>query len=216
VGHTIETRFWITPIEAAGVCRAHLGGGQTRRYRGLVTVSSALAEEQPLDSGLVARMAEGDVVALAALYQRHSRAVFALARSILRSAQEAEDLTHDVFLEAWRRSDEYSEERGSVRAWLFVRARSRALDRLKSAGHSLRAVVESAPRATPTSLVERYRLRERLSKMPELQQEVLILGYFEGLTTSEIAERLGVPVGTVKSRTRLALELLRKRFGAGE
>jgi RNA polymerase sigma-70 factor (ECF subfamily) len=178
-------------------------------------VSSAQAEQQPLDSGLVARMAEGDVVALAVLYERHSRAVYAVARSVLRSSQEAEDLTHDVFLEAWRRSDEYSEERGSVRAWLYMRTRSRALDRLKAAGHSLRAAVEPSPRATPTSLVERYRLRERLSKMPDILQQVLILGYFEGMTTSEIAERLGVPVGTVKSRTRLALEALRKRFGAG-
>jgi RNA polymerase sigma-70 factor (ECF subfamily) len=178
-------------------------------------VSSPRAE-QPLDSGLVARMAEGDVVALALLYERHSRAVYAVARSVLRSSQEAEDLTHDVFLEAWRRSDEYSEERGTVRAWLSMRTRSRALDRLKSAGHSLRAAVEQSPRATPTSLVERYRLRERLSKMPDTLQQVLILGYFEGLTTSEMAERLGVPLGTVKSRTRLALEALRKRFGAGK
>jgi RNA polymerase sigma-70 factor (ECF subfamily) len=161
-------------------------------------------------------MADGDIVALAALYQRHSRSVFALARSMLRNAQEAEDLTHDVFLEAWRRSDEYSEERGTVRAWLFMRTRSRALDRLKAAGRSLGAWVETSPRATPTSLVDRYRLRERLSKMPDMQQQVLILGYFEGLTTSEIAERLSVPVGTVKSRTRLALEALRKRFGAGK
>jgi RNA polymerase sigma-70 factor, ECF subfamily len=178
-------------------------------------VSSAHVEE-PLDSGLVARMAEGDVVALAALYQRHFRSVFALARTMLRDAQEAEDLTHDVFLEAWRRSDDYSEERGTVRAWLSMRTRSRALDRLKSAGHSLRAGIESSPRATPTSLVERYRLRERLSKMSDMQQQVLVLGYFEGLTTSEIAERLGVPVGTVKSRTRLALDVLRKQFGAAK
>lgn len=159
-------------------------------------------------------MAEGDVASLSALYTRYSRSVFALARSMLRNAQEAEDLTHDVFLEAWRRSDEYSEARGTVRAWLFMRARSRALDRLKAAGRSLDAWVDAAPRATPTSLVDRYRLRERLSKMPEAQQQVLVLGYFEGLSTVEIAERLRIPAGTVKSRTRAALDGLRKVLGA--
>lgn len=173
-----------------------------------------LADEVP-DPDLLARMTEGDVVALAALYRRHSRSVFSLARTMLRSAQEAEDLTHDIFLEAWRSCAEYSAGRGSVRAWLFMRARSRALDRLKSVGRALGAVMESVPRATPTSLVDRYRLRQRLSKMPEAQQQVLILGYFEGLSTVEIAERLGIPAGTVKSRTRAALEALRQKFGAG-
>lgn len=158
-------------------------------------------------------MAEGDLVALSALYTRYFRSVFALARSMLRSTQEAEDLTHDVFLEAWRRSDEYSEARGTVRAWLYMRARSRALDRLKAAGRANDVRVDAAPRATPTSLVDRYRLRERLSKMPEAQRQVLILGYFEGLTSLEIAERLRIPAGTVKSRTRAALDGLRKALG---
>lgn len=171
-------------------------------------------EEQSRDAGLVKRMSEGDPVALDALYQRHFRGLYALGQVMLRNAHEAEDLTHDVFLEAWRRSAEYSAERGSVRAWLFMRARSRALDRLKAAGRGLGAVVEAVSRATPNSLVERYRLRTRLSKMPETQQQVLILGYFEGLTTVEIAERLSIPEGTVKSRTRAALAALREKFVA--
>lgn len=73
-------------------------------------------------------------MALAELYQGHFRSLHALARNMLEDTEEAEDLTHDVFLEAWRRCAYYSEERASVRAWLFMRARRRALDRLKSAG----------------------------------------------------------------------------------
>jgi RNA polymerase sigma-70 factor (ECF subfamily) len=167
------------------------------------------------DSELVARMAAGDRSAVAALYARHVRSLYALARSMLKSPQEAEDLIHDVFLEAWRRSADYSEERGTVRAWLFMRARSRTLDRLKSAGRPLAVLNEPmAASALPALAGDHGRLRELLSAMPEVQQQVLILGYFEGLTTVEIAERLGIPAGTVKSRTRAALGALRNVLGS--
>jgi len=170
---------------------------------------------EPSDAALVGRMAAGDRSAVAALYARHVRSLLVLARAMLKSAQEAEDLIHDVFLEAWRRSADYSEERGTVRAWLFMRVRSRALDRLKSAGPVLAvgtvpAGVVSAPSG------DRQRLSELLSKMPEPQQQVLFLGYFEGLSTLEIAERLGIPAGTVKSRTRAALSALRNVLGAND
>lgn len=170
---------------------------------------------EPSDSALVARMAAGDRSAVAALYARHVRSLYALARSMLKSPQEAEDLIHDVFLEAWRRSADYSEERGTVRAWLFMRARSRALDRIKSAGRPL-AVLHEPPAApaAPALTGDHGRLRELLSAMPEVQQQVLMLGYFEGLSTVEIAERLGIPAGTVKSRTRAALGALRNVLGS--
>lgn len=134
---------------------------------------------------------------------------------MLKSPQEAEDLIHDVFLEAWRRSADYSEERGTVRAWLFMRARSRALDRIKSAGRPVAASTEPiAAVAAPALADDHGRLRELLRAMPEVQQQVLILGYFEGLSTVEIAERLGIPAGTVKSRTRAALGALRTVLGS--
>jgi RNA polymerase sigma-70 factor, ECF subfamily len=170
---------------------------------------------EPSDSVLVARMAAGDRSAVAALYARHVRSLYALARGMLKSPQEAEDLIHDVFLEAWRRSADYSEERGTVRAWLFMRARSRALDRIKSAGRPLAVLNEPmAASAVPALAGDHGRLRELLSAMPEVQQQVLILGYFEGLSTVEIAERLGIPAGTVKSRTRAALGALRNVLGS--
>lgn len=174
--------------------------------------------EEPSDVALVMRMAQGDRSAVAALYERHARDLFGYAQGVLRNRQEAEDLMHDVFLEAWRRSGDYSAERGSVRAWLLVRVRSRALDRLKSAGRS--RVVSAADdeerqpfTALPFSVGDQRRLREILSRMPEAQQDVILLGYFEGLSTTEIAERLSIPAGTVKSRTRAALTSLRTVLG---
>jgi RNA polymerase sigma-70 factor (ECF subfamily) len=158
-------------------------------------------------------MAAGDRGAVAELYARHVRALFVLARSMLKNQQEAEDLIHDVFLEAWRRSADYSAERGTVRAWLFMRARSRALDRLKSAGRPL-TVLSDTVCPSPSASDDQGRVRDLLSKMPVIQQQVLILGYFEGLSTSEIAAKLGVPAGTVKSRTRAALGALRTILGA--
>ncbi len=169
------------------------------------------------DAALVARMVQGDRGAIASLYERHVSCLLALAQSLLRDRREAEDLIHDVFLEAWRHCADYSAERGTVRTWLSIRTRSRALDRLKAA----------RPRQTESADLERlegartmdvdahamlgdqHRLRQTLSQMPEAQQEVIVLGYFEGLSTTEMASRLGIPAGTVKSRTRAALSTLR-------
>jgi RNA polymerase sigma-70 factor (ECF subfamily) len=161
-------------------------------------------------------MAAGDRSAVAVLYARHVRSLLVLARGMLKSAEEAEDLIHDVFLEAWRRSADYSEERGTVRAWLFMRARSRALDRLKSTRPAALVWTEAMPAVTPSPWADQQALRELLSRMPETQRQVLMLGYFEGLSTSEIADRLGIPAGTVKSRTRAALAALRNVLGTND
>jgi RNA polymerase sigma-70 factor (ECF subfamily) len=176
--------------------------------------------EGPSDVELVARMVQGDRSAVAVLYERHKLPLFGLARGMLRNAAEAEDLLHDVFLEAWRRSADYSEERGSVRAWLILRTRSRALDRIKSAGRPRQAAASGAldPPLQHTTLAEssdQRRVRELLAQMPETHRQVVLLGYFEGLSSSEIGERLGIPIGTVKSRTRAALEALRDVLGKG-
>jgi RNA polymerase sigma-70 factor (ECF subfamily) len=186
------------------------------RTRGSIVFSVGASNEPPeqlSDSALVARMAAGDRSAVAVLYARHVRALFTIARGMLKNHEEAEDLIHDVFLEAWRRSGDYSEERGTVRAWLFMRARSRALDRLKSTARAASVLGDSLS-AAPAPMGDQRRLRELLSKMPLVQQQVLLLGYFEGLSTAEIANRLGIPAGTVKSRTRAALGALRSVLGS--
>jgi RNA polymerase sigma-70 factor, ECF subfamily len=181
-----------------------------------VSVDSPPLDSNDADVDLVARMARGDRSAVAELYERHAGRLLALAHGILRSQQEAEDLIHDVFLEAWRRSTDYERERGSVRTWLVLRTRSRCLDRIKS---GRRATLSESPEehaevmSAPDHEPDQGRLHQILSSMPEPQREVIRLGYFEGLSTAEIALRLGIPAGTVKSRTRAALSSLRTVLG---
>lgn len=163
-------------------------------------------------------MARGDRQALAKLYDRYGGPMLALAQRIVGRGVEAEDVIHDVFLEAWRHSADYDEARGSVKAWLLLRARSRALDVQKSARVSKQATaLDDAwlaelgdPSRDTTATADQSRVRQVLLALPSDQREVLLLGYFEGLSSSEIAERIGIPTGTVKSRVAAALATLRQ------
>ena len=169
------------------------------------------------DEALVRAIANGDTHALAALYDRHAPLMLGLARRIVIGKPEAEDIVHDVFVEAWRRAADYDENRGSVKAWLLLRTRSRAIDFRKSAGVARTVPTGDAdwlatladPRADGSEGPDRARLRQRISTLNAEQREVLWLGYFEGLSSSEIAIRIGVPIGTVKSRVAAALGALR-------
>jgi RNA polymerase sigma-70 factor (ECF subfamily) len=173
------------------------------------------------ESQLVKAMARGDTDALARLYDLHAPLLLALVRRIVARPEIAEDIVHDVFLEAWRRSADYDAERGSVRTWLALRARSRALDYKKSSAVS-RSVSLGEPRTMDrllgaaddaTLAPDRARVRAALLDLPEDQHRAVVLGYFEGLSSSEIAERMGCPVGTVKSRVAAALTRLRSVLG---
>jgi len=177
------------------------------------------------DAALVGRMARGDRPALSALYTRHAPRVLALAMQILHDRAEAEDVLHDVFLEAWQKAATYSEERGTVGAWLSLRARSRSIDRRRSAPHARSVSLEALgadgppdPSVDPARIQDHRRLGKAFAVMTTDEQQVIVLGYFEGLSSSEIAEQLGAPVGTVKSRTRSALQKLRTVLsdGSGE
>jgi RNA polymerase sigma-70 factor (ECF subfamily) len=166
------------------------------------------------DCELIRRVAGGDRAALGLLYDRYAPIVLALGQKILRSRREAEDLLQDVFLEAWRQAGDYEPSRGSVRTWLVLRTRSRALDRCRNAWSRTVPLDTSSERegesaAEPALQADHERLRRVLATLPEEQRQVLELGYFEGLSSSEIAERLGVPVGTVKSRVAAAMAKLR-------
>jgi len=170
------------------------------------------------DEELVERMSRGDRAALGVLYERHAPRLRGLALLILRDAGEADDVLHDVFIEAWRRAADYSASRGTVAAWLALRLRSRAIDRMRA--RKIRgdgdAVLELRPSGDPIAdsvrTLNRALLHGLLASMSEAEQQVLVLGYFEGLSSSEIGERIGVPVGTVKSRVRSALAKLRRAF----
>ncbi|MBC7977552.1 MAG: sigma-70 family RNA polymerase sigma factor [Myxococcales bacterium] len=164
------------------------------------------------DESLVVAMAGGDRAALATLYARHAGLLLGLALRIVREKREAEDLLHDVFLEAWRSAKDFDPKRGRVRTWLAIRMRSRALDLQKSARVSrntgdagLDVMVDEAEGSSP----DHGRVRTALSELGSDQRRVLELAYFEGLSCTEIAERVAIPVGTVKSRIAAGLDRLR-------
>jgi RNA polymerase sigma-70 factor, ECF subfamily len=170
------------------------------------------ADDSAIDAALVAQMATGDRDALASLYERHAGILLGLAMRIVRDRREAEDLLHDVFLEAWRSAKDFDPKRGRVRTWLAIRMRSRALDLQKSARVSrnagdagLETLVDDHDGTSP----DHARVRTALSELGPEQRKVLELAYFEGLSCTEIAARVDIPVGTVKSRIAAGLDRLR-------
>lgn len=166
-------------------------------------------------------LAAGRHDALAHLYDRYSVLLLAVGMRIVPSRTDAEDILHDVLVEAWRSASQYDASRGSVRAWLVTRMRSRCLDRQKSAVVSRSVPLDSAgperaaPVADPLQGEDTTRLIAALNDLPPEQRDVLQLGYFEGLSCTEIADRIRVPVGTVKSRTAAALGKLRVALAQG-
>jgi RNA polymerase sigma-70 factor (ECF subfamily) len=182
----------------------------------------AATSEREADAGLVAAIARGDREAFGALYDLHAPIVLGLAKRMLRDQATAEDLVHDVFLEVWRHAAEFDAARGSVRAWLVVRTRSRALDRLGRSARDARAVdrvaIDGEDAAMPRgqAAVDGARMRGLLADLPDELRAVLDLAYFEGLSASESAERLGIPTGTVKSRLARALDQLRRALAPRE
>jgi len=176
------------------------------------------------DVAIVRALAKGDSKALASLYDKYASLLLAVGQRVLGNQREAEDLLHDVFLEVWKRAADYDRARGSVRAWLLMRMRSRALDRKRAQGRS-RVVLaengqlpesETGPGDDPSLAPDRAVVRRALAELPNEQRVVLELGYFEGLTSSEIATEVQIPVGTVKSRVARGLSQLRANLSGGE
>jgi len=182
---------------------------------------------QQLDSDDLRALARGEQQALARLYDRHAPILLALGIRLLGERREAEDIVHDCFVEAWRHAGEYDPTRASVKTWLVLRMRSRCLDRLRSAGHTRRESLTGREEATLNQAssggditasrenyrVDAHRLMSVLADLPHDQREVIILGFFDGLSSSEIAAALGIPIGTVKSRVRSAMVRLRSALG---
>ncbi len=182
----------------------------------------AMAWPGGTDELLVAAMAGGSdepaaADALSELYQRYGGLLLGLALRILRNTAEAEDLVHDVFLEAWKNAAGYDPARASVRTWLTVRMRSRALDVIKSARIKRNAGAEPlvsvlSPTLGMPDIHANTTLHRALAGLSNEQRAALQLAYFDGLSCAEIAERERIPVGTVKSRTANALAKLRLVF----
>ena len=179
------------------------------------------------DAQLMTLIAEQSRPALETLYVRYSNTVYSLAMHMLRDGGKAEEVTQDAFFNVWRRAGSYNSGRGSVTAWLFSIAHNRTIDELRKRrrdqshvqhGVDLTNKAEesdggSDPMRYATLQFDKGQLKEALFTLRPEQREIVVLAYFGGLTHSEISKQLGQPLGTVKTRMRLALKKLRSVLG---
>jgi len=152
-----------------------------------------------IGADLVRQMAAGDRDAFAVFYDHYAPVVFPLILRIVRERADASDVLQEVFWEAWRDAPAYDSTRGSPEAWMVTRARTRAIDRIRSTRRWSETFVAPLDEGIAA-----------LDRLPEAQREVIELAYYTGLTQTEIAERLKQPLGTVKTRIQLGLERLRE------
>jgi RNA polymerase sigma-70 factor (ECF subfamily) len=198
---------------------------------------------QPSDEDLVHEVVGGSQAALAAIYDRHVDAVYATASRLTADRQVAEEVVQETFLALWNRAELFDARMGSLAAWLHTIARNRTVDRLRAAGRRPNlvplssatgndegdaaaldrivlsgtvlggATVDLGPEGELAATELRQVLRDALAELPESERTAIELAYREELTQTEIAERLGWPLGTVKTRTRRALQRLREDLG---
>jgi len=166
------------------------------------------------DAALIERARNGDRAAFGVLYDRFSPILLGTAIRFFRDRREADDLVHDVFLEAWQHVREYDATKGSIRTWFLLRLRSRALDRLgRAEARRTRSLEDDVDQIEPavvpgTDAIDVIAVRRALDGLDQDVRGVLERTYFEGLTAREIAEQANVPVGTVKSRLARGLSAL--------
>lgn len=181
---------------------------------------------EPEASGLAAlvrRCARGDEDAFATFHDRTAPRVHGLVLSVLRDPAQSEEVTQEVFLEAWRTCSRFDPSRGSVEAWLFTLAHRRAVDRVRSAeashrrdatfGERHRDVAHDSTSEAATDALEAARVRRALASLTDLQRQAVELAYFGGHSHTQVAALLGLPVGTAKTRIRDGLIRLRDQLG---
>lgn len=180
------------------------------------------------DEALLAGLASGRLEALDTLYDRYRAMAYGIARRITADDTLAEDVVQDAFLGAWRGADHYAPGRGSVKTWLLSIVHHRAIDAVRRRRPTSELPTEEDGARTPAPLtmpdvwgevsgiLDRESIGAAVRSLPDPQREALELAYFGGLTQVEIAERTGVPLGTVKSRVRLALVSLRRELALDE
>jgi len=169
--------------------------------------------EPTTDGDLIARVGEGDSGAFEVLYRRYSRPVFALALRRLGDRGRAEDAVQETFASIWRSAGSYRRERGPGAPWLYAVARNAIVDRRRALGPiPAEPVDEASSDAGPDEKAESswtaWRIHRALAELPEQERKLIELAYWGGLSQSEIADFVGIPLGTVKTRTRSALSRL--------
>lgn len=168
------------------------------------------------DWSLLKRIARKEEEALSALYDRYSGLVFSTAKRVLQQTGEAEEVLQDVFYQLWRTADRFDPAKGSLAGWLLVAARNRAISKLRRKTHQsgeldedgVHLAVPLESYAAQNLLLEK--VRAVMASLPDGQREALEYAYFEGMSHSEIAEKTGQPLGTIKTRLRSAMEMLKK------
>ncbi|MEZ5353683.1 MAG: sigma-70 family RNA polymerase sigma factor [Bryobacteraceae bacterium] len=174
---------------------------------------------------LLGRVATGDQQALADFYDRTSRLVYSVVVRIVADPADAEEVTLDVYNQVWRSASSYTPDRGAPATWLLMAARSRALDRIRSSSSRSRHEAQLEPTHDPASgddavddsawFVQRNRLvRDAMADLQPDQRQLIELSFFEGLTHSQLAERVNQPLGTVKTRIRNGLTKLRQTLSS--
>jgi RNA polymerase sigma-70 factor (ECF subfamily) len=187
-----------------------------------------LSNQSPFDAAdelrLVERLRAQDQTALDMLYERYSKVVYAIALRIIGQTAEAEDVVVDSFWQVWQQAASYDASRGQLRTWIVTIARSRALDRLRALRRSPLADAEEVdvagreiaadddPEQAAWLSQQSAIVRTALASLPREQREALELAYYHGLSQSEVAERLGEPLGTIKTRIRLGMMKLREQL----
>jgi RNA polymerase sigma-70 factor (ECF subfamily) len=173
------------------------------------------------DEQLISAIKRRDQAALLQLYQRYADYVYSIAYRVLDDQTDAEECLQDVFLRVWQRIDQYEAERGAFATWLAGIARNMAIDRLRRTARRVKiseALLSDEAQPTMTFLedwADRERaesLRTMIERLPPEQVQVIALSYYGGMTQAEIAEHLGIPLGTVKTRLRTALRKLREAW----
>jgi RNA polymerase sigma-70 factor (ECF subfamily) len=187
--------------------------------------AAAATRPDPNLANLIAAMAAGNQEAMGQLYDLTSGLVHGVALRILENSQDAEEVVLDVYMKAWRNASTYSSDRGSVTAWLVMMTRTVAIDRIRSRNAQPRTldlgtamVPELAsgletPEAATVQNEWRGRIQQALNELPKEQREALLLAFFGGMSHGELAEHLGLPLGTIKTRIRLGLRRLRTLLG---
>lgn len=174
------------------------------------------------DEELLEAIAAGDDAALGALYDRFGRIAYSLALRVLHDQALAEDAVQEAFLAVWRSADTYRRERAKPATWILTLVHRRAVDLVRREDRRRAEPLEDAPESAGSAVPEEAELRSRraavqgaLRQLPDDQRETLELAYYGGYTQSELAERLGVPLGTIKSRMFTGLARLRELIPEG-
>jgi RNA polymerase sigma-70 factor (ECF subfamily) len=183
-------------------------------------VSEPVGQLSLSDAEIITLLQERPTIGVAALYDRYGRLVFSVALRVVHDASTAEEITQDVFVRCWRSVNQYRADQSSLATWLVTITRNRAVDELRSRrGQASRREVSDAllgfvaADSTLDDVLVRTEVREALAALPEAQREVIELVFWGGLTRREVADQLQLPLGTVHTRLRLAMEKLREALG---